>query len=351
MKAVARISETPGGVELREMPEPTLANGEVLVEVSAAGVCGSDLEAFFHGKHASLYLPMTLGHEFSGMIRALGPGVDENQFQIGDAVTSETAYYICGKCALCRSGNYNLCRTRRGFGFGESGGFAPRVHVPIRCLHRIPKSVPLDFAAMTEPFCVAYHALIVNSPGAFQRDDAVVILGSGPIGLCAAQVAKAHGARVVVSGIAGDERRLQSARESGVDAVRGDTEELRDWVKHNTDGEGAPFVVDAVGGTPATFQQALDLVRPNGFITKIGWFKAPLNFAPDALLAKAITFRGSFSHNWPTWERVLQLFATGELNPAPLITHRFPLDQWREAFDVAGRREGVKVLLVPSLKA
>src|SRR5947208_3083405 len=170
MKALARVAHEPGALEMCSIPDPDPGPGEVVIAVTAAGLCGSDLEAYPQRLASTTPLPRVPGHEFSGRIVALGVGVEG--WSVGDHVVSETAAYVCGTCALCRSGQYNLCPWRRGFGFGVDGAFAPYVRVPVRCLHRVPASLPLHLAALTEPTCVTYNAVVakaVRLQGAFSH--------------------------------------------------------------------------------------------------------------------------------------------------------------------------------------
>ena len=175
MKALARVAHEPGALEICSIPDPDPGPGEAIIAVAAAGLCVSDLEAYHQRLPSTTPLPRVPGHEFSGRIVALGAGVEG--WSVDDHVVSETAAYVCGTCALCRSGQYNLCPRRRGFGFGVDGAFAPYVRVPVRCLHRVPASLPLHLAALTEPTCVTYNAVVEKStitPG-----DLVVVVDPG----------------------------------------------------------------------------------------------------------------------------------------------------------------------------
>jgi len=154
-------------------------------------------------------VPVVLGHEFGGQVARLGPRV--RGFKEGDRVVSETAASICGQCVYCRTGEYNLCPQRAGFGYGTHGAMAEFVRVPARCLHHIPDALPFERAALTEPCCVGYNAVVVKSrvrPG-----DLVVVLGPGPIGLIAAEMARISGAgALIVAGMSQDAPRLAAAR-------------------------------------------------------------------------------------------------------------------------------------------
>jgi L-iditol 2-dehydrogenase len=344
MKAVVLYDRKDGCVELRDVPRPQIKEDEVLVQVSFVGICGSDIHIYHNEVTYQVLPPLILGHEFSGVVVEKGKRV--TTVDIGDQVTAETHAYICGSCQYCHSGQYNLCPSRRGYGFGVDGAFAEYVTVPERILHHIPEGVTMEEAAVTEPACVAYNALVEKTT--IRPGDLVVILGPGPIGLLCLEMAQLAGAgRTVVSGVSRDAARLELASDLGADhIVDAETADPVALVRELSNGAGADIVVDAAGPSH-TLRQSLDMVRRNGQITKIGWGPDPVNFSLDPIIEKCITLQGSFSHTWPTWERCLQLIALGRLRIRPLISHQLPLTQWREAFQMVEDATAVKVLLHP----
>jgi len=182
-----------------------------------------------------------------------------------------------------------------------------------RCLHRLPPGLSFEKAALTEPCCVAYNATCVNSR--LRPGDTVAVIGPGPIGLLCAIMAKLAGAgHLAVIGIPADAQRLETARLIGADTTLGAKgENIGEWVRKFGDGFGFDLVIDAAG-VSAALKLAMDLVRPAGQITKVGWGPQPLNFSLDPLVQKAVTLQGSFSHNWPIWEKVIALLGTGQIN-------------------------------------
>ena len=227
--AVVHYALEPLAVELREVPIPQIGDGEVLLEVGAVSVCGSDVHQSRNTHSWPVNIPVTLGHEFSGTVARLGRGVAG--FREGDRVVSETAAEICGTCLLCRTGRYNLCPARKGFGYGVNGAMAQFVRVPARCLHHIPDSLPFDIACLAEPHAVAYQVMCVNSriaPGDF-----VVVIGPGPIGLLCTRMAALSGAStLVVVGLTADRPRLDAARRLGAThTVDIETENLEEIVR------------------------------------------------------------------------------------------------------------------------
>jgi len=334
-------------VELREVPLPSIGDDDVLLAVGAVSVCGSDVHQAWCTHSWPVNTPVTLGHEFGGTIAALGANV--TGFREGDRVVSETAAVICGQCAMCRSGRYNLCPTRKGFGYGIDGAMAAYVRVPARCLHHVPDALPLDLACLTEPHAVAYNAMCVNvmiRPG-----DTVIVLGPGPIGLLCARMAALSGASpLIVVGLTADRERLDTARALGathtIDAATEDLDEIvRDLAPL-----GADVVCDASGAS-RTLQAALRLVRPDGQITKVGWSPEPLAVDLNPLVQKNVRLQGSFSHNWPIWERVLHLLAAGLTGAEKIVGLRAGLEDWREAFDAMHEGRVIKSVLLPAGRA
>ncbi len=180
----------------------------------------------------------------------------------GDRVVSETAAIINANSPLSRTGLYNLDPDRKGFGYGVNGAMTKYVRVPARCLHRVPDQLPFEHACLTEPCCVAYNAVVGNSH--IKPGDRVIVLGPGTIGILCAAVARLCGAEVAIVGLESDKHRLDIAKQYGCEAIIGDATE---WAKKR-DGLGADFIIDAAGAS-ITLKMALQLVRPNGHITKV----------------------------------------------------------------------------------
>jgi len=336
--AVVNYESKPRCVELRDVARPRLARGEVLVEVAAVGVCGSDLHQWLAEHSWEVNYPVVLGHEFAGMV--VETGADVEGWSEGDRAVSETAAVIDANSPLTRQGLYNLDPTRKGFGYGVNGAMTRYVAVPSRCLHRIPNQLPWEHAALTEPCCVAFNAVVMNSQ--IKPGDRVIILGPGPIGLLCGAMAKLCGADVALVGLERDRERLAIAETYGCTSVAGDA---RSWA-NEIDGLGADGVVDAAG-VSATLRTAISLVRPAGWITKVGWGRDPLDFSLDSLVLKNVTLQGSFSHNWPIWERVVRLLSSGALDVTPILGGVWPLQHWEEAFESMHSGKIAKAVLTP----
>src|SRR5918994_2875072 len=273
--AVVQYAVAPLAVELRDVAVPDVGDADVLLRVGAVSVCGSDVHQAYNTHSWPVNVPVVLGHEFSGTVAKVGRVA--NGFREGDRVVSETAAEVCGECMLCRTGRYNLCPRRKGFGYGIDGAMASFVKVPGRCLHRIPDTLPFELACLAEPHAVAYNAMCVNST--IRPGDLVVVLGPGPIGLLCARMAALAGADpLIVAGVTADAPRLEAARRLGathtVDLLKENLEEI---VRGHA-AEGADLVCDATGAS-RPIDLALAITRPDGQVTKVGW--SPDSHAAD----------------------------------------------------------------------
>lgn len=343
MRAVVNYEPKPFAVALRDVPVPAIGPRDVLLRVRGVGVCGSDLHQWRNAASWSVRYPVVLGHEFAGEVAAVGEEI--RGFRPGDRVVSETAAVICEECIYCRSGLYNVCPNRKGFGYGVDGAMAEYVRVPARCLHRIPENLSYEEAAMTEPGCVAANAVLELSQ--VKPADFVVVLGPGPIGLMCLQMARLGSpGELWMVGTARDTQRLRVAANLGATRtlVAGE-QDVTEEARRVGDGLGAHLVVDATGYS-APLQTALQTVRPMGQVTKVGWGHEPFNASLDPLVGKAVRLQGSFSHNWKTWERVLSLYASGAVQTGPL-REVHPLEEWETAFRRMDSLDVAKSVLVP----
>jgi len=336
---VVNFSSEPHSVEVREVDRPVADDDDVIIQVEAASVCGSDLHQWEGSNSWPVNYPVVLGHEFGGHVFELGKNV--TAWKEGDRVVSETAAVVDMSSPMSRQGLYNLDPNRKGFGYGVNGAMTRYVKVPQRLLHKIPDNVSFDHASMTEPCSVAYSATI--APGHVRPGDRIVILGPGPIGVLSAAMARMAGAEVALVGLERDRTRLEVAKKYGCEVIIGD---VKDWAME-VDGLGADGVVDAAG-VSATLKIALDVVRPKGWISKVGWGPQPFNFSLDPLVQKNVRLEGSFSHNWPMWERVLRMLSTKQLDLAPVLGGTFPIEQWEIAFKKMHSGEFIKSVIKPA---
>ncbi len=337
--AVVNFGAAPFSVELREVPVPEIGPDDVLLEVEAVGVCGSDLHMWTGQQGWKVNYPCVLGHEFAGRIARRGANVAP-RWSEGTRVVSETHAVVDPESPLTRAGLYNLDPGRQGYGAAVNGAMTRFVRVPARILHAVPDALPIEHAALCEPCCVAFNATAVNSrilPG-----DRVLVLGPGPIGVLCAAIARLCGAEVALAGLERDRVRLEKARTYGCEVLTGDP---LPWARRG-DGLGVDGVIDATGVSPA-LETALAAVRPNGWITKVGWGPQPLGFSLDPLVQKNIRLQGSFSHHWTIWERIVALLATRRLDVTPIVGGEWTLDHWHDAFETMHRGDIIKSVLRP----
>src|SRR5205085_1353137 len=216
--AVVNFAPRKGSVELREVSKPSIGEDDVLVEIVNVGVCGSDLHQWTGDHSWPVNYPVVLGHEFAGHIAETGRNV--KGWKEGDRVVSETAAVIDPNNPMSRSGMYNLDPTRKGFGYGVNGAMTRFVRVPARCLHKIPEGLAFEKAALTEPCCVAYNAVVKNAR--IEPGDRVIVLGPGTIGILCAAMARLCGAEVALVGLPQDAHRLEIAKKYGCEVIIGD---------------------------------------------------------------------------------------------------------------------------------
>jgi L-iditol 2-dehydrogenase len=344
MQALVKTERGPGHLELCHVAIPELAPDEVLIRVRACGICGSDLK--IQDDQHPYTPPVVIGHEFAGEIAEVGREVEG--WVAGDRVVSEQHTHACGRCRQCLTGNAFACASKRAPGYFVDGGFAKYIKIPAWLLHRMPDNLSFVEAALSEPAAVAAHGVLDRT--GIEPEDVVVVLGCGPIGLLAACMAKATGAaQVIITGIDRDEQvRLPRARELGIDHVINVVQtDLTAVVNGATGGRGADVVIE-LSGAPTAIRQSFQLVRPLGRVGIIGQPPTDEVAIPyREALFRALTVSFSYSSRYTSWERALSLFHRGAVNPAQLITHVLPLDEWERGFDLSRSGEAIKVMLEP----
>jgi L-iditol 2-dehydrogenase len=344
MLGLFKTAKGPGNMELREVPVPEPKPDEVLLEIKAAGICGTDV----HIKHDQFpyWPPVIMGHEFSGEIVEVGNDVEN--FKLGDRVVAEPHTKACGKCELCRTGNIQICAQKRSPGWGIDGAFARYLTMPEHLLHKIPASLSYEDAALVEPAANVVQDVLER--GKVIANDTVVVIGPGPIGLIALMAAKAAGAgKLMIVGIKKDETiRLPIAREIGVDAViLADEQDAVAEVLKLTDGRGADLVVEASGDASA-IASSVGMVRRLGRIAQVGLTgKDQINFPWDTAAWKVCTIIFNLSTAYTCWDRTIGLIAEKKIDASKIITHKLPLKEWKKAFELVETMQGIKVLLIP----
>ena len=340
MKAIVKLKEGKGFVELIEKPDPIPGPGEVKIRVEAAGICGTDIK--IRNGDAWCNPPVVLCHEFSGVIVDEGVG----DFQPGDRVVSETAQIVCGKCYYCMTGHGLMCPQRLSIGYGVDGAFANYIVVRIPILHRIPEGVSFDQAALCEPLAVAVHAVFDSVT--LTPTDRVLVIGPGTIGLLVAQVAKSFGCEVICTGTDADKDRLEIAHCLGIDHILNTQQDnLSAFVDSLTAGMGIDYVFDC-SGVASAIVSGITVLRRMGTLVQVGLTKPMLEIPYALLPQRELSIRGTFGHNWKSWKTALELMESGKVNVSPLISRIFPMDQWEAAFEMAEKQQGIKILIHPN---
>ena len=352
MKAVVKTAPGPGGIEIRDVPVPQIGDDDLLIEVKAAGVCGSDM-AFVDGHHANiLHPPVILGHEFSGVVAKVGKNV--TQWKVGDRVVSENTGYVCGKCYACATADFLACPDRLGIGYGMDGGFTKYVKINgdimkiyPNCLMRIPECMSFEEAAILDPCCNAYMAVVQEShlmPGEF-----VAVFGVGALGLFSIQNAAAAGAaKIIAIGLSSDEGRMELAKKFGAtDIIYSDKCDCVEEVMRITNGDGVSLVCDCAG-VAVVLQNAMAITRPSiGQIVKIGYDPKPFGHSLDPVVDSAISIKGHFGYNWLSWRNVMNLVVAGKLDLKSMISHTMTISHFDEAIDLMRHQKSIKVILYP----
>lgn len=366
MKAIVKKDYGVGGIELMDVPCPEIGADDVLVKIMAAGLCGSDL-AFYNGHHADILRPpVILGHEFSGVVHAVGKNV--SKWKIGDRVVSDNTGSVCGECYACSTADYLSCPDRLGLGYGMDGGFAEYCRIPGKTLQvfpnslmRIPGCMTFEEAAILDPACNAYMAVVQEArvmPGDF-----VAVYGVGALGQFSIQAARAAGAaKIIAIGLSADSSRFELARLHGATGiVVSDAQDIQDpsdaqnpsganGVKKQimalTGGEGVSAVIDCAG-VNAVMLSAIEIVRTCGVIIKVGYDDKPFNHSLDDVIGKAINVKGHFGYDWRSWRNVMNLVEAGKFTLDTAITHKLGISEFDKALGLLRTREAIKVILYP----
>lgn len=333
-------------LELTELARPTPGPEEVVVQVAACGICGSDVHGY-DGSSGRRIPPIVMGHEAAGIVAETGAGV--TGFQQGDRVTFDSTIY-CGECEYCRSGQVNLCDFRQVVGvscgdYRRYGAFAEYVVVPQRILYRLPDALSFPEAAMLEAVSVALHAVRVSE---MRGGETALVVGAGMIGLLTLQAARAAGAkRAFITDL--DATRLKLAKEMGADEMLHlSGAELIAEVMRLTAGKGVDLALEAVGRNE-TISAAIDCVRKGGTVTLIGNISPEIMLPLQKVVSRQIRLQGTAASSGE-YPQAIELMTSGKIRVKPLITAVAPLDEgprWFERLH-AGEPNLMKVVLAPS---
>ncbi len=325
MKALLRNSDELKDFSLGTAQEPAVQAGLVKLKVAYCGICGSDLHIYLGNEPG---LPQGIhGHEFSGTIAEIGEGV--SGFEVGQRVTAEHTYNVCGECEHCRSGKYQLCGKRNSIGFNIPGGFASYMLVDPRYIHALPQNVSLQHGALTEPLACIIHAvrLVDVSPTM-----PVLVVGPGPMGLLAALVLKAYGCKVDIIGAPQDKERLQVAESLGIRVVE------------KAESMSYPLVAEC-SGSGGGIACAIDALKKGGTLLQVGITAGETKVPYEQVVYKELRIQGTFCHVFEDWEQALRLQEAGLLDVTPLVTDIVPPEAWEEAFEDLLNKKSLKTLI------
>jgi L-idonate 5-dehydrogenase len=336
---LAYVLHGPEDMRPTELPRPEPGEGQVLLRVRRAGICGSDIHYFTHGQIGRFVpkRPFVLGHEFAGEIAALGAGVEPSLLGARVAVDPSIP---CGRCRQCRRGRYNLCLDMRFFGSAScdphlDGGFAEFVAVPARSVHPLPDEISWGEAALLEPLSVAMHACMRAGP---LLGRSVLVTGGGAIGLLVVMVARAAGAApVVVSDPAPFARRTAAA--IGADAALDPTS--ADFAAEaSAHSEGGFEVAFEASGVPRALAQAVALAERGATIVQVGTLPAEVTLPLNDIMARELTLAGSFRFA-NVFDAALRLLAMRRIDVKPLVSKVLSLERMNEAMAMAVAKDGV----------
>ncbi len=336
------------GATLEEVPVPRPGPADVLIRVEAASICGTDLHIVRWDPWAAgriTRLPMTFGHEVAGTVVATGSEV--HHLGVGTFVSAE-GHVFCGFCPQCRRGRMHTCERLRILGVDFDGGFADYVAVPERNAWEVDPRIAPDVASIHDPFGNAVHTVFVAGGGDEIPGATVVVLGCGPIGLFAVGILRACGARQVIA-VEPNEFRRSLAKQMGADQVVDPAaEDPVEAARQATDGHGVDVVLE-ISGVPAVIDQGTRMLAPGGRMALLGLpsERVSLDLTDQVIFKEARLYGVTGRELFRTWQLMTTFLATGMVDPTPVITHRFPLDRFEEAFEVAESGRAGKVILLP----
>ncbi len=335
MKALVWTKENMVEVQERELPN---YDGKILVKIAYAGICGSDVSVYL-GKHPRAKTPLIMGHEFSGVVEAIGSNV-KTTLQIGDSVVVNPLY-SCGTCRACMQGNSHVCRTLRLYGTDTDGGMAEYAALPESCVYPVPKDLSLKLAAVVEPVAVVVHGLRMVKKDFFTT---ACVTGMGPMGLLTALMLKDAGVQKLFT-VEANEKRAQYARDMGLEVINPLEVDCVQYILDRTNGEGVSLLVEA-SGSPAVAKIMTDLAGVRAEILLLSVFKEPV-----AVDLRAVNFKEQFVIGTRVYTRMDVLDAITYITQnseriESIVSHVFPIEEGQAAFQeiVNGQTNMMKVL-------
>ncbi len=328
-------------IRYENMPKPSIAKGEVLIRVRAAGICGSDIHAY-GGKSNRRTPPMIMGHEFAGDI--IEKSSESPRFKLGDRVVVQPLIF-CGTCDMCRAGLTNLCRSKSLFGvFSKNGAMAEFIAVPEKQVLSMPSAMPYEIASLMEPLAVAYSA-VKKATFIGERKNKVLVIGCGTIGLCIIKLVKAM-ANVELAALDVQEYRLEAARRMGADICINSSADDALVVLAKLNPQGSDIAFEAVG-FDATVRLAMENIGVGGQCIWVGNSDKSVKIDMQDVVVKMKTIKGTYAYTHDDFRSVLDLMNEKQINIAPLVSKIVPLSEAKDAFMqlLAGKNKLIKVIL------
>jgi len=345
MKA-ARFYEVGKPLRIDKIPVPKLGPGDVLVEIKACGICGSDIHIVYEEVTPTAYTPITLGHEPSGVIFGIGSEVKD--WKIGNRVTINP-FLTCGQCINCLSGNSQVCLSRRVIGIHTEGGLAEFLKVPGKNLVYLPENIPFDQGGIiVDAVATPFHA--ITNRGSLKAGEKVAVFGCGGLGIHGVQIAKVSGASLVIA-VDAIESALERAKKVGADEVINPRKENPvGKIKELTEGMGVDLAVEFVG-IKETIEHAVRSVRVGGRTVVVGLGPETISLPPPTTFVRnELSFLGSYGSTILEIQNVIGLVAGGKLDLSESITERFPLEEVNKGLDHLHKKIGNPIRIVIEIK-
>jgi threonine 3-dehydrogenase len=340
----ALIKDKPvRGATFTDLPIPRIGDGDLLVKVHAAAICGTDIHIYQWTEFASsrLKLPLIFGHEYSAEVIEVGKNV--TNFKKGDRVAAET-HVPCGHCYQCTTGLQHICKDMKILGVHMDGAFSEYALLPAVCAWKLDPAISYEIGATMEPFGIGVHAMSKTKPAGKK----VIVFGCGPIGIYAQAVAKTSGAEYVI-GVDITKERLDLARLMGTDIVlNANAVNVVDEVNRITKGFGVDIVVELTGNN-AVVNHAAKTLRRGGDIILVGLFSGPveLDLVNNVIYKEANVYGVTGRIMWDTWWTAQSLLLSGKIDVRPVITHHFDLRDCEKAFQLAESATTGKIVFKP----
>src|SRR5438034_8458246 len=329
MKAAVKLKSAPKSTEVQKVPVPEPTPDEVLIRVKIASICGTDVHIFDWDAWAAARIktPLIQGHEFAGEVEHIGSNV--KGLREGGYVRRE-GHIACGRCYMCRTGNAHVCKSVSILGIDRGGSFAEYMPVPASNVIMNDDDLPLELATMQDPLGNAVYTVTDANPAG----KTIAIFGLGPIGLMAVALCRGMAARKVIAIGHKNKYRMDLAKKVGADLVLRSSDTLVDEVMDATAAEGVDAALE-FSGSEAAVQQAIKVTRPAGGIHLLGLFPKPLSLDISEFVTKGLSMYGIHGRlMYKTWMQMGGLLKSGNVNLKPILTHRFPLDDYNKAMEV-----------------